>query len=109
MAADHALPATFNKLGLNQIFQYRSTYRPQRRLSEVSLTSRKHDLVKTFWARSSGWHDQQLPHGTIIWTSPKAKTYTTRRGAGCCSQPCACLWTNYPSSQGHIDHHPVIA
>ncbi|MDV3130115.1 HNH endonuclease, partial [Mycobacterium sp. 21AC1] len=35
---------------------------------------RTHHLIKTFWA---GWTDQQLPDGTIIWTTPTGRTYTT--------------------------------
>jgi hypothetical protein len=33
--------------------------------------------VKTFW----GWHDQQLPDGTIILTSPSGHTYVTTPGS----------------------------
>ncbi|WP_131805999.1 HNH endonuclease signature motif containing protein, partial [Mycobacterium alsense] len=32
-----------------------------------------HHLVKTFW----GWRDQQLPDGTLIFTSPSGQTYVT--------------------------------
>ncbi|WP_019972579.1 hypothetical protein [Mycobacterium sp. 141] len=35
--------------------------------------------MKTFY---STWNDQQLPDGTVIWTSPTGRTYTTTpRGA----------------------------
>jgi hypothetical protein len=34
-------------------------------------------LVKTFW----GWNDQQLPDGTVIWTSPTGHTYVTTPGS----------------------------
>jgi hypothetical protein len=38
---------------------------------------RLHHLIKTFW----GWHDQQLPDGTIIWTSRAGDTYVTTPGS----------------------------
>jgi hypothetical protein len=34
-------------------------------------------LIKTF----RGWHDQQLPDGTVIWTSPAGHTYVTTPGS----------------------------
>jgi hypothetical protein len=34
-------------------------------------------LVKTF----CGWCDQQLPDGTLIWTSPSGQTYITTPGS----------------------------
>jgi len=34
-------------------------------------------LIKTFW----GWHDQQLPDGTLVWTSPSGQTYVTAPGS----------------------------
>jgi hypothetical protein len=34
-------------------------------------------LIKTFW----GWHDQQLPDGTLVWTSPSGQTYVTTPGS----------------------------
>lgn len=33
-------------------------------------------LVKPFW----GWHDQQLPDGTVILSSPAGKSYVTTPG-----------------------------
>ena len=36
-----------------------------------------HHLVKTFW----GWHDNQLPDGTLIVTSPSGHTYVTTPGS----------------------------
>ncbi|OBK21632.1 hypothetical protein A5634_09970 [Mycobacterium asiaticum] len=38
---------------------------------------RKHHLIKTFW----GWRDQQLPDGTLIWTSPAGDTHVTTPGS----------------------------
>lgn len=43
----------------------------------LRLLCRKHHLLKTFW----GWHDRQLPNGTIVWTSPTGHTYTTHPGS----------------------------
>jgi hypothetical protein len=41
--------------------------------SNNSLKCRIHHLLKTF----CGWTDLQLPDGTIVWTSPSGRTYTT--------------------------------
>jgi hypothetical protein len=38
---------------------------------------RIHHLFKTFHAGPAGWTEQQLPDGTIVWTSPRGRTYTT--------------------------------
>jgi hypothetical protein len=43
----------------------------------VSLASRLHHLVKTFW----GWGEQQLADGTLILTSPAGHTYVTTPGS----------------------------
>jgi hypothetical protein len=37
--------------------------------------------MKTFWTGIGGWADQQLPDGTIIWTTPSGATYTTHPGS----------------------------
>jgi Domain of unknown function (DUF222) len=42
------------------------------------MLCRKHHLLKTFW---SGWSDVQHPDGTIVWTTPAGRTYTTRPGS----------------------------
>jgi hypothetical protein len=39
---------------------------------------RIHHLFKTFHAGPAGWTEIQLPNGTIVWTSPRGRTYTTR-------------------------------
>ncbi|MGK2879907.1 MAG: hypothetical protein ACSLE6_03625, partial [Mycobacterium sp.] len=44
--------------------------------SSLNCKCRRHHLLKTF----GGWKDQQLPDGTLIWTSPAGKTYTTKPG-----------------------------
>ena len=41
--------------------------------SNNSLKCRIHHLLKTF----CGWTDLQLPDGSIVWTSPSGRTYTT--------------------------------
>jgi hypothetical protein len=38
---------------------------------------RQHHRLKTF---HDGWHDIQLPDGTIVWTSPTGQTYRTKPG-----------------------------
>jgi uncharacterized protein DUF222 len=45
--------------------------------SNLKCLCRIHHLVKTFW----GWRDQQLPDGTVIWTSPSGHTYVTTAGS----------------------------
>ena len=47
----------------------------------LKCVCRKHHLLKTFWTGIGGWADKQLPDGTVIWTSPSGKTYTTRPGS----------------------------
>jgi hypothetical protein len=49
--------------------------------SNLRALCRKHHLLKTFWADQGGWRDQQFPDGTIVWTTPTGKTYTTRPGS----------------------------
>jgi hypothetical protein len=44
---------------------------------KCSLASRCHHLLKTFWTGFGGWADQQLPDGTVVWTSPTGKKYVT--------------------------------
>jgi hypothetical protein len=42
---------------------------------------RKHHLLKTFWIGPTGWTDQQLCDGTIVWISPTGHRYTRPPGA----------------------------
>jgi hypothetical protein len=35
-------------------------------------------LLKTFWP---GWHDQQSPDGTVVWTDPDGHTSTSHPGS----------------------------
>jgi len=46
--------------------------------SNLKCLCRLHHLVKTFW---TGWHDEQRPDGTVIWTSPSGRTYRTTPGS----------------------------
>jgi hypothetical protein len=36
--------------------------------------------LKTFWTGIGGWADKQLPDGTVVWTAPSGRTYTTKPG-----------------------------
>ena len=45
--------------------------------SNLASLCRLHHLIKTFWH----WSDQQLPDGTLIWTSPSGQTYVTTPGS----------------------------
>jgi hypothetical protein len=45
--------------------------------SNLKCLCRCHHLIKTFLSGPGGWTDQQLPDGTIVWTSPRGRTYTT--------------------------------
>jgi hypothetical protein len=49
--------------------------------SNLKCLCRRHHLLKTFWGGPNGWRDRQLPDGTIIWTSPHGRTYTTEPGS----------------------------
>ena len=44
---------------------------------KCSSASRCHHLVKTFW----GWHEKQLPDGTLILTSPAGQTHVSTPGS----------------------------
>ena len=41
---------------------------------------RCHHLLKTFWTGSGGWADKQLLDGTVAWTAPTGRTYSTKPG-----------------------------
>ena len=45
--------------------------------SNLKSLCRLHHLIKTFW----GWHEQQLPDATIIWTSKSGQIYVTTPGS----------------------------
>lgn len=43
---------------------------------------RTHHLIKTFYVGPSGWADQQLPDGTIVFTAPTGHIYSTESHGG---------------------------
>jgi hypothetical protein len=45
--------------------------------SNLKLLCRPHHVLKTF---ATGWSDVQSPDGTVTWTSPTGRTYTTKPG-----------------------------
>ena len=49
--------------------------------SNLKCLCRKHHLLKTFWGGPGGWVDRQLPDGSVVWTSPAGKRYTTLPGS----------------------------
>jgi len=46
-----------------------------------SSRNRTHHLLKTFWTGATGWTDQQLPDGTILWTAPTGHQYRSPPGS----------------------------
>jgi hypothetical protein len=42
---------------------------------------RKHHLLKTFWVGRGGWTDEQLPDGTIVWTTPTGRRKSVPPGS----------------------------
>lgn len=46
-------------------------------LANLKCLCRKHHRLKTFHGGITGWRDEQLPDGVVIWTSPTGKTYRT--------------------------------
>ncbi|WP_204250258.1 HNH endonuclease signature motif containing protein [Mycolicibacterium goodii] len=45
--------------------------------SNLKCLCRFHHLLKTFWTGPRGWADRQHPDGTVVWTSPSGREYTT--------------------------------
>jgi len=68
--------------------------------SNLKCYCRTHHLVKTFW----GWHDEQLPDGTVILTSPAGKTYVTTPGSALLF-PSLCAPTGELPSPAAVDNH----
>ena len=54
--------------------------RADRRIQPQGLC-RRHHLLKTFWGGDSGWRDQQLVDGTVIWTAPDGRRHVTTPGS----------------------------
>lgn len=48
--------------------------------SNLALLCRAHHLLKTFVTGENGWAEDQFPDGTIVWTSPSGRRYTTTPG-----------------------------
>jgi hypothetical protein len=46
--------------------------------SNTKLYCRTHHLMKTFLVGPGGWHELQLPDGTMVWTAPTGRTYVTK-------------------------------
>jgi hypothetical protein len=49
---------------------------------ECTSGNRCDHLIKTFFSGPGGWKDQQLPDGTVIFTSPSGHTYATEAHGG---------------------------
>jgi len=49
--------------------------------SNLKCLCRRHHLLKTFWGGQSGWRDEQLDDGTIVWTAPDGRRYITTPGS----------------------------
>lgn len=47
---------------------------------ERTSSIRCHHRIKTFHGGPGGWRDEQLPDGTIVWTSPTGRIYRTTPG-----------------------------
>jgi hypothetical protein len=75
--------------------------------SNLKSLCRLHHLIKTFW----GWSDQQLPDGTVVWTSPSRHTYVTIPGSALLfPQLCAPTGTldTIPNRQRRTDHTAMM-
>jgi hypothetical protein len=48
--------------------------------SNLGLKCRPHHLLKTFWCGENGWGEEQFADGTIVFTSPSGRNYTTKPG-----------------------------
>jgi hypothetical protein len=75
--------------------------------SNLKCLCRLHHLIKTFW----GWSDQQLPDGTVVWTSPSRHTYVTTPGSALLF-PQLCTPTGaldaVPDRQRRTDHTAMM-
>jgi hypothetical protein len=69
--------------------------------SNLKLLCRAHHLLKTFWTGVGGWGDRQLSDGTVVWTSPSGRTYTTKPGG-------ALFFPQLASSTGEIAARTLI-
>ncbi|BBZ49464.1 DUF222 domain-containing protein [Mycobacterium heidelbergense] len=80
--------------------------------SNLKCLCRKHHLLKTFWPGPGGWRDEQLPDGTVIWTSPSGHTYRTVPGSRllvpALSLPTAVLPPQRGAGVGHAERGAMM-
>ena len=72
--------------------------------SNLALLCRAHHLLKTFWTGETGWAEKQFSDGTIVWTSPSGRTYTTRPAGAMLFAALA-----VPTAELDLDTRPVCA
>jgi Domain of unknown function (DUF222) len=93
-------PAT--RCDLDHTIPYRDGGRTH--ASNLKCLCRLHHLIKTFWP----WQDQQLPDGTLIWTSPSRQTYVTSPGSALLF-PSLCAPTAAPGPPAPVSAQPQCA
>jgi hypothetical protein len=81
--------------------------------SNLKCLCRRHHLLKTFWGGPTGWRDRQLPDGTIIWTSPHGRTYTTEPGSkllfpSLCTPTAPVTISTEEAEQARAQHNPGL-
>jgi hypothetical protein len=81
--------------------------------SNLKCLCRRHHLLKTFWGGPTGWRDRQLPDGTIIWTSPRGRTYVTEPGSkllfpSLCTPTAPVTITEEAAKQAQAQHNPGL-
>jgi hypothetical protein len=81
--------------------------------SNLKCLCRRHHLLKTFWGGPNGWRDRQLPDGTIIWTSPRGRTYVTEPGSkllfpSLCAPTAPVTITTEEAERARTQHNPGL-
>jgi hypothetical protein len=81
--------------------------------SNLKCLCRRHHLLKTFWGGPNGWRDRQLPDGTIIWTSPRGRTYVTEPGSKLlfptlCTPTAPVTLTSEEAERARAQHNPGL-
>ena len=81
--------------------------------SNLKCLCRRHHLLKTFWGGPNGWRDRQLPDGTIIWTSPRGRTYVTEPGSkllfpSLCTPTAPVTITAEEAERARTQHNPGL-
>jgi hypothetical protein len=72
--------------------------------ANLNAKCRQHHRLKTFHGGPHGWRDQQLPDGTIIWTSPTGRVYrSTPAGAELFDDLTACTAPTPRRSNHRLD------